>query len=172
MSSSLLPKYSFWLEKECLSREIKFVTVPQILRYLPGRFFKTRLHQLKPTALPCCEHGKYSTMGTLLAPSLCDCPIFLSPIAKHLHPALCLPAGFPPSLVCSIAQASAKCLQPSLSAVGRFEGEIGHCAAHSFHPGFSQTSCVSTGPHHPPPSAGEPRRADTQCPLPLGPNWG
>lgn len=100
MSSSLLPKHSFWLGKECLSREVQFVTVSLTLRYLPDRFFKTILHQLKPTALTCCERGKYSTSATLL-PNLCDSPVSLSPTAKHLHPALCPPAGFPPFLICS-----------------------------------------------------------------------
>lgn len=133
MSSSLLLEYSFWLEKEHLSREIQFVMVPLTRRYLPGRIFKTRLHQLKPTALPCCERGKCCTMATLL-PSLCDRPISLSPTAKHLHPALCLPAEFPPSLIwssaqasefppsliCSSAQASAKWLLSSLRTAGWF----------------------------------------------------
>jgi len=88
MSNSLLPKYNFWLEKKCLSRERQFLTVSLTLSYLLGRLFKARpLQQLKPTAFPCCECDKYSTMAKT-SPSLCDCFIFLSPVAKHLNPPL------------------------------------------------------------------------------------
>lgn len=174
MSSSLLPKHSFWLGKERLSREIQFVMVSLTLRYLPGTFFKTRLHQLKPTALPCCEHGKCSTQATLL-PSLCDCPISLSLSAKHLYPSLCLPAGF---------------LHPYNAAVPRPQPR-GCCLPSEQQDGFRERSDALMPIHF---SLAFPRcsvcqqghiliiiivlscwrahRADTQCPLPLVSNWG
>lgn len=131
MSNSLLPKYNFWLEKECLSREIQFLMASLTLSYLPGRLFKDRLHQLEPTAFPRCEHEKHITMARE-APSLCGCQLvtassFSVPLLNNYIPlsALFIPGGFPPSAACNIAQTSAKWLMSSLCAAGLVLGRDG-----------------------------------------------
>lgn len=167
-SSSLIPKYSFWLEKERLSREMQFVTVALTLRYLPGRFFKPRLHQMKPTALPCCERGKYSITGSLVPVVCATAPSLPVPLLN-----ISTPAGFPQSSMCSSAQASAEWLLSSLRGsrtVLRRDGML--CCSFISPWRFSDVLCVNKATSSSSSFCWRAQQARHTVSLTLGPNWG